>query len=74
MSFNIPQGVQAVAHESGADNSMAHLPGNNIVEIDCYYRRNIVVRIRIVRVGGAECRAGKKQHQAKHHTPQITMP
>ena len=71
--FSVAQGVLAAAPESGADCGITYLPRNNVAELDCHQRRNIVVRIRIVRIAGTERRSGKKKHQAENSAAKITM-
>ena len=73
MSFEIVQRVQAAARGSGPDNRVAYLSRNNVVEFHCDYRRDVIVRIRIVGIRGAERRAGEKKHQAENDAPKITM-
>ena len=54
----------------GAERSMnnldASLSGQQVVELHGHQRGNIVVWIRIVGIAGAECRSGKKEHQAEN--------
>lgn len=54
------------------DTGTAHrdLAGDNVIEIDGNYWRNIVVRIRIIRVAPAAGSPGQKKHEAKDDAPQ----
>ena len=49
------------------DSGTAHrdLAGDNVIEIDRNYWRNIVVRIRIIRVAPAAGSPGQEKHDAK---------
>lgn len=49
------------------------LAGNNVIEIDRNYWRNIVVRIRIIRIAPAAGSPGQKKHQAKYDAAQRPM-
>jgi len=73
MSFYVAEWMQAVALETSADYGIVDLSGNNVVEFDCDYRWNVVVRIWIVRIAGTERRPGKKKHQAKHNAAKMMM-
>lgn len=73
MSLNIAQSVQAAVYESSADNGMAYLSGHNIIELNCNYRRNVIVGIGVVGVAGTKCRSGQKKHQTESRAAKITM-
>jgi hypothetical protein len=49
------------------------MPRYNVVEFDRNYRRDVIVRIRVVGVGRTKRRAGEKQHQAEDHAAKILM-
>jgi hypothetical protein len=49
------------------------LAGDNVIEIDGNYWRNIVVRIRIVRIAPAAGSPGQEKHEAKDNAPQRSM-
>jgi hypothetical protein len=57
------------------DTKTAHrdLAGNNVIEIDRDYWRNIVVRIRIIRVAPAARTPGQKKHEAKNDAAQRSV-
>jgi hypothetical protein len=50
-----------------------NLAGNNVIEIDRYKRRDIVIRIRIIRIGPAAGSPGKEKHEAKDEAAQRSV-
>jgi hypothetical protein len=52
-------------------------PGNlawdNVIEIDRNNRRDIVIRIRIIRIGPAASGPGQEKHEAKNEAAQRSM-
>lgn len=57
------------------DTGTAHrdLAGDNVIEIDRNYWRNIVVRIRIIRVVPATGSSGQKKHEAEDDAAQRSV-
>jgi hypothetical protein len=57
------------------DTGTAHryLAGDNVIEIDRNYWRNIVVRIRVIGIAPAARTPGQKKHEAKNDAAQRSV-
>jgi hypothetical protein len=73
MSFDMAEDVQAIAGKRRANQCLAHLSGNYVVEFNCDHRRDLIIWIRIVGICTAECRSGQEQHQTENYAAKITM-
>lgn len=55
------------------ERTLGNLAGDNVIEIDRHNRRNIVIRIRIIRIGPATRGPGQEKHEAKNEAAQRSM-